>query len=82
MQPVSMPTMPLRDVILIHILPPVISAVAVMFVGYITAKSNADKQAESMKNLHETVNGQMDKSLKSERASGVAEGRKAERDER
>jgi hypothetical protein len=74
----SMPVMPLRDVILIHVLPPVISAVAIIIVGMLAAR----KQLAKTQELHVTFNDRMDKALISERASGVAEGRLAERNER
>lgn len=60
--PMTLPVMPLRDVILIHVLPPFISAfisaVAVMYVGYKTAQTNAAKQELAMNNLHDTVTKQ------------------------
>lgn len=74
----AMPVMPLRDVILIHVLPSVLSAMAVIYVGWVSSK----KQLEKTHELHVTFNDRMDKALISERASGVAEGRKAESDER
>jgi hypothetical protein len=78
MQPMSMPVMPLRDVIMIHVLPPTISALAVIVVGWLASK----KQLAKTQELHVTFNDRMDKALISERASGVLEGRLAERDER
>jgi hypothetical protein len=77
MQPTSMPVMPLRDVIMIHVMPPVISAVAIMFVGWLASK----KQLAKTQELHVTFNDRMDKALVSERALGNAEGRQAERKE-
>jgi len=50
--------LPLRDVILIHVLPPAISAIAVMYVGWLTARSNANKQQVAMTDLHNTVTRQ------------------------
>lgn len=76
--PVAIPVMPLRDIILIHIMPPVISAAAIIAVQMLAAR----KQLAKTQELHVTFNDRMDKALISERASGVAEGRKAERDER
>ena len=73
----SMPTMPLRDVIMIHVLPPAISALAIMFVGWMSAR----KQLAKTQELHVTFNDKMDKALVSERALGNAEGRQAERKE-
>ena len=74
--PMAIPVMSLRDVILIHIVPPVISAAAIITVGLISARKQLNKTQE----LHLTFNDRMDKALVSERASGVAEGRKLEKD--
>jgi hypothetical protein len=72
--PTTTPTMTWDQVLLIHVLPPFLAMCGVIIASWLNNRHWNRKQLRATKDLHEEINGKMERVLISERASGKAEG--------